>query len=123
LEVPFITNGGMQRAILRNPTVRRALDGTVVGVIGVGQDITELRRATRERQWVTDDLERPIETGNAPIIGVGADSCVKESNHQAAVLTGCSKAGAFGKPFVQEFVTARCRPRVDTVLAQAIRGE
>ena len=39
----------------------------VTGVIGVGQDITTIRGMTSEYERVAKDLQRLIETANAPI--------------------------------------------------------
>merc|ERR1711879_364193 len=69
-EFPLFSRDGDRREILLNATTRRGAEGEVVGVIGVGQDITELRMITIEQQRVADDLTRLIDTANAPIFGV-----------------------------------------------------
>lgn len=45
-EFPLVTKVGQQRQILWSATARRDHSGGLVGVIGVGQDITELRAET-----------------------------------------------------------------------------
>merc|ERR1719392_354557 len=69
-EFPLFTKTGERREILLNATTRRGPDGEVIGVIGVGQDITRIREITSEQERVADDLSRLIETANAPIFGV-----------------------------------------------------
>ena len=43
-EFPLKTKGGKSLEILLNATTRRNLEGKIIGVIGIGQDITELRQ-------------------------------------------------------------------------------
>jgi len=122
-EFPLFTKHGRRRDILLNATTRRGADGEVTGVIGVGQDITELRNATREQQRVADDLSRLIETANAPIFGVDAQGRVTEWNRMAASLSGYSKGETMGKYLVEEFITAEYRVQVAGVLARACQGD
>ena len=77
-EFPLFTKDGRRREILLNATTRRGNHGEVTGVIGVGQDITELRTVASEQQRVVDDLSRLIETANAPIFGAHTDGLVTE---------------------------------------------
>ena len=42
-EFPLNTKDGKRLQILLNATTRRDMDGNIIGVIGIGQDITELR--------------------------------------------------------------------------------
>ena len=55
--------------VLLNATTRRDLSGGVVGMIGVGQDITERNIAEREKTRVAKELQSFIDTANAPIFG------------------------------------------------------
>jgi len=43
-EFPLYTKDGRRIEVLLNATTRRDIDGNIVGVLGVGQDITELRQ-------------------------------------------------------------------------------
>ena len=43
-EFAVYTNGSLRVGVLLNATTRRDVDGLITGVIGVGQDITELRQ-------------------------------------------------------------------------------
>lgn len=77
-----------------NATPRRDGKGNVIGVVGVGQDITELDKVMGESKRVADDLTRLIETANAPIFGIDRDGKVSEWNRKTAEITGFSKSEA-----------------------------
>ena len=57
-EFPLYTKGGARVEVLLNATARRAIDGTIVGVIGVGQDITALRAEQREKNELHEEARR-----------------------------------------------------------------
>lgn len=44
-EFPLFSKSGGRIEVLLNATTRRDVDGNIVGVVGVGQDITLARRA------------------------------------------------------------------------------
>ena len=58
-----MTKDGIRIEILLNATARRNPDGKIIGVVGIGQDITG--RIAQEREYT-----RLIDTANAPIFGV-----------------------------------------------------
>ena len=62
-EFPLMTKEGARIEILLNATARRNPDGQIIGVVGIGQDITG--RIAQEREYT-----RLIDTANAPIFGV-----------------------------------------------------
>ena len=62
-EFPLITKQGTRVEVLLNATSRRDVNGRVVGMVGIGQDITA--RIAQEQEYV-----RLIDTANAPIFGV-----------------------------------------------------
>ena len=96
-EFPFITKGGERVEVLLNATTRRDTTGKILGVVGVGQDITELKRGKAELQRVANDLTLLIDTANAPIFGIDADGLVNEWNRKMAAITGFSKEEVMGK--------------------------
>ena len=65
-EFPFITKGGERVEVLLNATTRRDATGAIVGVVGVGQDITEMKSAQAEQRRVANDLTLLIDTVRAP---------------------------------------------------------
>ena len=58
-----MTKGGVRLDVLLNATTRRDEQGNIIGVVGIGQDITG--RLAQEREY-----SRLIDTANAPIFGV-----------------------------------------------------
>ena len=62
-EFPLITKGRARIEVLLNATTRRDEQGNVIGVVGIGQDITA--RMAQEREY-----SKLIDTANAPIFGV-----------------------------------------------------
>ena len=67
-EFPLITKGGARIEVLLNATTRRDEQGNVIGVVGIGQDITA--RLAQEREY-----SKLIDTANAPIFGVDTQVC------------------------------------------------
>jgi len=102
--------------ILLNATPRYDAAGNAVGVIGIGQDVTqELAQQA--------DLLRLLATANAPIIGIDAENCVNEWNQKAVTLTGFSREEAMGKPLVEEFIEPQAQASVQAVLNSALQGQ
>ena len=56
-EVPLFTKSGKRVMILLNATTRRNHQGKIVGVVGVGQDITELDQSRSEKEETYHRLE------------------------------------------------------------------
>ena len=65
-EFPLYTKGGERVEVLLNATTRRDATGAIVGVVGVGQDITEMKSAQAEQRRVANDLTLLIDTVRAP---------------------------------------------------------
>ena len=62
-EFPLMFKAGIRLEVLLNATTRCDEQGNVVGVVGIGQDITGC--LAQERKY-----SRLIDTANAPIFGV-----------------------------------------------------
>jgi len=108
---------------LLNATTRRDADGNITGVVGVGQDITDLRHIMVESKRVADDLTRVIDTANAPIFGIDTHGHVTEWNRMAEKISKWTKEDTLGKPLVDEFITSSYRSEVGRILQQALEGE
>ena len=67
-----------------NATIRR---GPVIGVIGVGQGITQIREIDKKQERVADDLSRFM-TARTPIFEDNVHSMVTEWNRKAAEASG-----------------------------------
>ncbi len=74
--------------VLLNATTRRDGKGNVTGVVGVGQDITELNQVMATFKRVADDLTRLIDTASAPIFGIDTNGKVTTWNAKASNLLG-----------------------------------
>ena len=115
-EFPLITNNGARVEVLLNATSRRDGNGQVVGMVGIGQDITA--RIAQEQEYI-----RLIDTANAPIFGVDAEGKVTVWNKNAARLTGYTEEDTMGHHLVSEFITEDFRASVQEVLDRALQGE
>lgn len=82
-EFPLYTKDKRRVDVLLNATTRRDVSGVVVGVIGVGQDITERKQVEIEKTRVAQELQTFIDTANAPIFGIDALGLVNEWNNKA----------------------------------------
>jgi PAS domain-containing protein len=105
-EFPLYTKDRRRVEVLLNATTRRDVDGGVIGMIGVGQDITERKQVEIEKTRVAQELQTFIDTANAPIFGIDAQGLVNEWNNKAAAITGFSREEVLGKNLVQ---VIRCR--------------
>jgi len=100
IEFPLMTKGGVRLEVLLNATTRRDEQGNVIGVVGIGQDITG--RLAQEREYT-----RLIDTANAPIFGVNQYGRVNVWNKCAMRLIGYSTEEVMGRSLVQEFITGK----------------
>jgi PAS domain S-box-containing protein len=122
-EFPLYTKDNNLVRVLLNATTRRNANGDVVGVVGVGQDITELDRYRSEMERVADDLTQLIDTANAPIFGIDNKGRVNEWNQKSAQITGFQSSEVLGKSLVEDFITAEYRESVNEVLQKALQGD
>ena len=113
---PLVTKGGARLEILLNATSRRDAEGHIVGVVGIGQDITA--RLAQEQEY-----SRLIDTANAPIFGVDVEGRVNVWNQHASAVVGFSASETFGRPFVDDFITKDFRASVQEVLDKALHGD
>ncbi len=100
-EFPLYTKDQRRVEVLLNATTRRDVSGNVVGVLGVGQDITERKQVEMEKTRVAKELQTFIDTANAPIFGIDANGLVNEWNNKSAAITGFSREEVLGKNLVQ----------------------
>ena len=81
-EFPLLTKAGIRLDVLLNATTRRNEQGNIIGVVGIGQDITG--RLAQEREYT-----RLIDTANAPIFGVNQYGRVNVWNKVSFVPIFC----------------------------------
>ena len=119
---PLMTKDGRRVEVLLNATNRVDAAGNIIGVVGVGQDITRLSQAQAEMSQVANDLKMLIETANAPIFGIDASGLVNEWNRKAAQITGYSKNDVLGRNLVEDFISPEFQASVKEVLDNALLG-
>ena len=122
-EFPLFTENERRVEVLLNATTRRDVTGAIVGVIGVGQDITERKHAEEEKARVALELQTFIDTANAPIFGIDAKGLVNEWNNKSAAITGFSREEVLGKDLVEVYISADFRASVNQVLENALQGQ
>ena len=109
-EYTLCTKGGRRRDLLLNATTWRDVDGiTIIGVIGVAQDITERKQIEGEKARVALELQTFIDTANAPIFGIDANGLVNEWNNKSAAITGFAREEVLGKNLVQVESLLHCK--------------
>ena len=87
-QLPLFTKDNKRVELLLNAATRCDASGAIVGVVGVGQDITAINKSQAELSRVANDLTQLIETANAPIFGIDKDGLVNEWNRKTAYITG-----------------------------------
>ena len=86
-EFPLYTKDGEFVDILLNAATRRGPEGSIVGVVGVGQNITELKQEKVEMSRIAQDLMWLIDYANAPIFGIDTKGRVNEWNRKSMEIT------------------------------------
>ncbi|CAH0516926.1 unnamed protein product, partial [Peronospora belbahrii] len=114
-EFPLITRPGTRIEILLNATPRYNSNGSIVGVVGIGQDITD--RIAQEHEYF-----RLIDTANAPIFGIDTNGCINEWNQKIEEITGYHKSSVLGLSLVHTFIIPESRQQVRQLLNQALIG-
>jgi len=109
--------------VLLNSSTRRNADGKIVGVLGVGQDISEMHKLRTTSESVAKELRQFIETANAPIFGIDSKGLVNEWNQTSEKITGFKKEDVLGKDLVQTYITEDYKEAVKKVLDDALEGE
>ena len=122
-EFPLFTDAGDRVDVLLNATTRRGPSGAVTGVIGIGQDITELSKVRVAQAQIAEDLTTLIDTANAPIFGIDANGRVNEWNQTAERITGFTKDVVMGQDLVATYITDDYKAAVKEVLDKALAGE
>ena len=100
-EFPLYTRDHQRVEVLLNATPRTDVSGGIVGMLGVGQDITERKKIEVEKTQLAQELQTFIDTANAPIFGIDAFGLVNEWNNKSAGITGFSREEVLGKNLVQ----------------------
>jgi PAS domain S-box-containing protein len=90
-EFPLFTKDMRRVEVLLNATTRRDVDGRNIGIISVGQDITDRKEEEVQMTRVAQELQTFIDTVNAPIFGIDENWLVNEWNNKVVEITVYSK--------------------------------
>jgi PAS domain S-box-containing protein len=121
-EFPLFSKDNQRVMVLLNSSTRRNADGKIVGVLGVGQDISEIDTLRTASESIATELRQFIETANAPIFGIDSKGLVNEWNQTSESITGFTKAEVLGKDLVRTYITEDYRKSVNKVLDDALLG-
>jgi PAS domain S-box-containing protein len=121
-EFPLFTKTGGRVDVLLNATPRRDANGDIKGVVGMGQDITDRKKAEAETALMAEEMHNLIDTANAPIFGIDKEGRVNKWNQRSAELVGYTTEEVMGKNFVQEFISPEYRSAVKAVLDDTLQG-
>ena len=122
-EFPLFSKDGERVMVLLNSSTRRDANGKITGVLGVGQDISEMDKLRTVSESIAKELRQFIETANAPIFGIDSKGLVNEWNQTSEKITGFKKDEVLGKNLVQTYITEDYRKSVKKVLDDALRGK
>jgi PAS domain S-box-containing protein len=92
----------------------------ITGVVGVGQDISELKSVQAESDARAAEMTALVEGANAPIISVDRGLNVKLWNKFTEKLTGFRAEDALGKKLVDSFIEPEDRTEVKEILMMAL---
>jgi len=87
-ELPLYTKDNKRIIVLLNATTRRDSSGNIIGVVGVGQDITQLDSYRSQVERTATELTQLIDTANAPIFGVNSNGLIIEWKQKTTEITG-----------------------------------
>eukprot|EP00979_Chaetoceros_neogracilis_P000091 scaffold21_cov290-Chaetoceros_neogracile.AAC.1 len=121
-ELEFRTKSNESRYLLVNATTRRNADQSIVGVVGVAQDVTDTAKHDRQVASIANELRQLVNTANAPIFGIDVEGTVNEWNNKTVIITGYSREEAIGKPLVNTFIVKELRESIQVVMGNALKG-
>ena len=122
-EFPLFAKNGTRVMVLLNSSTRRDINGKIIGVLGVGQDITQIDNLRTVSVSIAKELRQFIETANAPIFGIDSHGLVNEWNQTSEKITGFKKKEVLGKNLVETYITKDYQTSVKQVLDDALQGK
>ncbi|RLN98613.1 hypothetical protein BBJ28_00008319, partial [Nothophytophthora sp. Chile5] len=114
-ELPLVTATGSRVEIVLCLTPRFDTLGAVMGIVAIGQDVTE--RNAKEMEY-----RKLIDTANAPIFGVDTEGRVVIFNTKAAQTSEYSPEEVMGVDLVETLIAEDFRPAVAAVFQKAFQG-
>jgi PAS domain S-box-containing protein len=121
-EFPLFTKSQERVDVLLNATTRRDAGGDIEGVVILGQDLTDRKKAALEQTRVAQGLRLVIDTANEPIFGIDKDGRVNEWNLEAAEIVGYKSDEVMGRDLVEDLITPEYRVQIQEALDDALQG-
>ena len=121
-ELPLFTKGGARLEVILNATTQRDKDNNVVGVVGMGQNITEIKALQHAQQRQVVEFAQFIDTANALIVGIDTGGRVNDWNQKAADLTGFSKDEMMNQNLASGSITDGFKASVNDALRRSPRS-
>jgi PAS domain S-box-containing protein len=122
-EFPLFAKNGTRVMVLLNSSTRRDTNGQIIGVLGVGQDITQIDKLRTISDSIAKELRQFIETANAPIFGIDNQGNINEWNQNSEKITGFKKEEVLGNDLVETYITKDYQKAVRKVLDDALQGK
>ena len=122
-EIDLVTK---QKKILHlgiNATSKVNSHGKIVGVVGIGLNITQTVQHFEAVATEAIELRHLINTANAPIFGIDTDGNINEWNEKMVEITGYSKEETMKKSLVQNLIIPKLQESVQTILMNALNGK
>jgi PAS domain S-box-containing protein len=118
-EFPLYTKKRDRRDVLLNATTRRDVQGNIIGVIGVGQDITDRKRAEQALAGSEAKFRGLIESAPDGVFVVDAEGMILEANPAGERMVGRSRADLVGRP-VADLASPERVPILSTYISDRI---
>ncbi len=96
-EYPIIRSDGSRRWMRISANVVRNQDGAVQGVLGMFEDVTELREAMQELRTTNERLKTFLQACPLAVMVINADGTVALWNRAAELLYGWTEAEVLGR--------------------------
>ena len=84
---------GAQVTVLTNQVPRRAIDGTIIGLVGTSMDITEYKKVNAERELLSMAIEQAAEV----VVITDAKGYIQYVNPEFEALTGYTREEVIGQ--------------------------
>ncbi|TXD46869.1 PAS domain S-box protein [Polaribacter sp. IC073] len=95
-QLPLLTKDGQPILVLLNSSTRRDAHGEITGVLGVGQDITEQKKAS---QYARSLIEASLD----PLVTISPEGKITDVNEASAKVTGIPRDALIGTDFSNYF--------------------
>ena len=102
-EFPLFTKEGKKVMVLLNASTRRDSVGKIIGVFGVGQDITEIDRLRKESGAIAKYSLSLIEASLDPLVTISPEGKITDMNEALANITGLTRTKLTGTDFFDYF--------------------